>query len=48
MNEAELPLPRPECPACSTTLELQQHEPLVYWCAICRKWFNEKLERMLK
>jgi len=37
----------PPCPICKEqALILQQREPPVYWCAMCRKWFNEKLERI--
>ena len=28
------------CPTCQTPLDPQQREPLVYWCAICRKWLH--------
>jgi hypothetical protein len=34
------------CPTCSAPLDLQQREPLLWFCAMCRKWLNEKLERV--
>jgi hypothetical protein len=34
------------CPICSNPLDLQFRSPLIWWCALCRRWFNEKLERM--
>lgn len=34
------------CPLCSQPLDLQQRDPLLWFCAMCRKWFNEKLERV--
>jgi len=34
------------CPTCSAPLDLQQREPLLWFCAMCRKWFNEKMERV--
>lgn len=34
------------CPVCENPLDLQQREPLLWFCAMCRKWFNEKLERL--
>jgi len=34
------------CPICETPLDLQSRDPWIWWCALCRKWFNEKLERM--
>jgi hypothetical protein len=31
---------------CSNPLDLQQREPLIYWRSLCKKWFDEKLERI--
>jgi hypothetical protein len=34
------------CPICEKPLDLQQRDPLLWFCAACRRWFNEKLERV--
>lgn len=35
------------CPLCKETpLDLQFKSPVRWWCAWCRAWFNEKLERI--
>jgi ribosomal protein L37AE/L43A len=34
------------CPICQEPLDLQQREPMLWFCAMCRKWFDEKLERL--
>jgi hypothetical protein len=45
-SQPQQPYAGPRCPACSTPLELQLREPLVYWCAMCRKWFDGELKRL--
>ena len=45
-SQSQQPHAGPRCPACSTPLELQLREPLVYWCAMCRKWFDGELKRL--
>jgi hypothetical protein len=36
---------KPLCPICKEQpLDPQQREPSIYWCAICRKRFDRKLE----
>jgi hypothetical protein len=39
---------KPVCPNtdCSYPLDLQQREPIFYWCAMCRKWFDGQLNRL--
>jgi hypothetical protein len=32
------------CPQCQQPLDMQQRDPVLWLCAMCRKWFNEKLE----
>jgi ribosomal protein L37AE/L43A len=34
------------CPVCQGPLDLQQREPMLWFCAMCRKWFDEKLETL--
>ena len=35
------------CPICQAPLDLQFRRPaMLWWCAMCRKWFNEKMERI--
>jgi hypothetical protein len=34
------------CPICEYPLDLQQRDPLLWFCAMCRKWFDGKLERL--
>jgi hypothetical protein len=34
------------CPICDYPQDIQQREPILWLCAMCRKWFNEKLERV--
>ncbi len=34
----------PPCPACSAPLDPQCREPLIYWCAVCREWFDGELK----
>jgi hypothetical protein len=36
------------CPDCEYPLDLQRKAsgPILWLCAICRKWFNEKLEKI--
>lgn len=39
--------PRPHCPLCKTNpLDLQFKIPWLYWCAMCRAWFDQALERV--
>ena len=34
----------PLCPIChATPLDLQSREPWLWFCAWCRKWFDEQL-----
>jgi len=39
---------KPLCPNtnCAYPLDMQQREPMVYWCALCRKWFDGGLNRL--
>jgi hypothetical protein len=34
------------CHACSTPLDLQQRDPLLWFCALCRKWFDGELKKL--
>jgi hypothetical protein len=33
------------CPLCEFPLELQQREPLLWLCPMCRKWFDGELKK---
>src|SRR5262249_4326809 len=44
--QAQQPPSKPACPTCSAQLEPQQREPLVFWCANCRKWFYGDLKKL--
>jgi hypothetical protein len=34
------------CPLCEFPLEMQQREPLMYFCPMCRKFFDEELKKV--
>src|SRR5262245_4569632 len=34
------------CPLCSGPLDFQFKLPVVWWCAICQKWFDGELKRL--
>ncbi len=40
------PLPKPPCPICSNPLDLQSRDPLTWWCALCKKWFEQFMQRL--
>jgi hypothetical protein len=42
----EKPAEKPPCPTCSMPLDLQSRELQTWWYGMCRKWFDEQLERM--
>jgi hypothetical protein len=46
MTDKPTSLSKPPCPISSTPLDLQSREPLVYWCALCRKWFDGQLNKL--
>jgi hypothetical protein len=37
---------KPPCPACSAPLDMQRREPLLWLCALCRKWFDRQTQRL--
>jgi uncharacterized protein YbaR (Trm112 family) len=34
------------CPICKNPLDLQQRDPPLWFCAMCKKWFDEELKRL--
>jgi ribosomal protein L37AE/L43A len=34
------------CPLCQEPLDLQQRNPLLWFCAMCRKWFNGEMKTL--
>jgi hypothetical protein len=46
-NPTNLPalFDKPPCPTCANPLALLQFEPVIYWRALCRKWFDKDAVR---
>jgi hypothetical protein len=39
---------KPPCPTpnCSYPLDIQQHEPMMYRCAMCKTWFDGQMQKL--